>query len=82
MARLKGYRFPVRLSVSIEPADHAALSKLASKLDLSAVWFFRKAVAEFVECNCYDLRASYRWLVVLNTRVNDDVDTANAQPPA
>ncbi|WP_266064501.1 ribbon-helix-helix protein, CopG family [Brucella intermedia] len=54
MARPKGNRFPVRLSVSIEAADHAALSKLASDLDLSAAWLVRKAVAEFVERNCYD----------------------------
>ncbi|CAM5323760.1 hypothetical protein ATER59S_00166 [Aquamicrobium terrae] len=52
MARPKGNRYPVRLSVSIDAADHAAISKLAADMSLSAAWIVRKAVAEFVERNC------------------------------
>jgi hypothetical protein len=52
MARPKGNRYPVRLSVSIDAADHAAISKLAADLNLSAAWVVRKAVSEFVSRNC------------------------------
>lgn len=52
MGRPKGNRYPVRLSVSVEAADHAALSKLAADLNLSAAWLVRRAVTEFVERNC------------------------------
>ncbi|MGO7347818.1 ribbon-helix-helix domain-containing protein [Rhizobium ruizarguesonis] len=52
MGRPRGNRYPVRLSVSVEAADHAALSKLAADLNLSAAWLVRRAVTEFVERNC------------------------------
>lgn len=56
MARPRGNRFPVRLSVSIDAADHAAISKLAADMSLSAAWLVRKAVAEFVARNCDEER--------------------------
>ncbi|MEN3148478.1 ribbon-helix-helix protein, CopG family [Neorhizobium sp. IRAMC:178] len=49
MARPRGQKHPVRLSVSLDEDDHAAISRLASDMNLSAAWIVRRAVAEFVE---------------------------------
>lgn len=51
MARPRGKRPVVRLSVSLDPADHAAISELAAEYDLSVAWMVRKAVSEFVARN-------------------------------
>ena len=45
----------VRLSIGLEPADHAELSRLAEQHDLSVAWMVGKAVSECVERNaCQD----------------------------
>lgn len=49
MARPKGKRPSVRLSVSLDANDHAELARLAEEHDLSVSWIVRKAVTEFVE---------------------------------
>jgi len=49
MARPKSNRRVVRLSVSMDEEDHAALRKLAGALDLSTAWVVRRAVSEFIE---------------------------------
>ncbi len=49
MARPRGRRTPVRLSVGMDPASHAKLSRLADRHDVSLVWVVRKAIAEFIE---------------------------------
>ncbi len=51
MARPKGKKPAVRLSVSLDPADHAELSQLAEQNNLSVAWMVRKAVSEFVARN-------------------------------
>ncbi len=51
MARPKGKKPAVRLSISLNSADHAELSRLAARHDLSVAWMVRKAVSEFVERN-------------------------------
>ena len=51
MARPKGKKPAVRLSVSLDPADHAELLRLAEQHDLSVAWVVRKAVSEFVARN-------------------------------
>ncbi len=51
MARPKGKKPTVRLSISLDPADHAELSRLAARHELSVAWMVRKAVSEFVERN-------------------------------
>ena len=51
MARPKGKNPAVRLSISLDPADHAELSRLAAQHDLSVAWMVRKAVSEFVTRN-------------------------------
>lgn len=48
MARPRGKKPAVRLSVSLDPAHHAELSRLAAQHDLTVTWMVRKAVAEFV----------------------------------
>ena len=48
MARPRGQKHPVRLSVSLDEKDHAAISRLAADLNLSAAWLVRRAVSEFV----------------------------------
>ncbi len=49
MARPRGQKHPVRLSVSLEEKDHAAISRLAADMNLSAAWIVRRAITEFVE---------------------------------
>jgi hypothetical protein len=49
MARPRGQKHPVRLSVSLEEKDHAAISRLAADMNISTAWIVRRAVAEFVE---------------------------------
>ena len=49
MPRPKGKRLPVRLSVSMDAAVHAKLSRLADRRDISLAWLIRKALAEFIE---------------------------------
>ena len=51
MARPKGKKPTVRLSISLDAADHAELSRLAEQHDLSVAWVVRKAVSEFVARN-------------------------------
>lgn len=51
MARPKGKKPAVRLSVSMDAADHAELSRLAAQHDLTVAWMVRKAVSEFVARN-------------------------------
>ncbi len=51
MARPKGKNPAVRLSISLNSADHAELSRLAARHDLSVAWLVRKAVSEFVKRN-------------------------------
>ena len=51
MVRPKGKKPAVRLSVSLDPADHAELSQLAELNDLTVAWMVRKAVSEFVARN-------------------------------
>ena len=51
MARPRGKKPAVRLTISLNPADHAELSRLASQHDLSVAWMVRKAVSEFVTRN-------------------------------
>ncbi len=51
MARPKGKKPAVRLSVNLDPADHAELTRLAAQHDLSLAWMVRKAVSEFVARN-------------------------------
>lgn len=51
MARPKGKKPAVRLSISLNSTDHAELSRLAAQYDLSVAWMVRKAVSEFVERN-------------------------------
>ena len=48
MARPKSDRRSVRLSVTLDEEDHAALSGLATALDLSTAWVVRRAVFEFM----------------------------------
>jgi len=52
MARPRGNRYPVRLSVSIDPSDYDAIRKMADELDLSSAWLVRRAVSDFVARNC------------------------------
>lgn len=54
MGRPKGNRYPVRLSVSIDPSDYEAIRKMAEELDLSSAWLVRRAVSDFVTRNCSD----------------------------
>ena len=51
MARPKGKKPVVRLTVGLDPADHAELSRLAEQYDLTVTWMVRKAVSEFVARN-------------------------------
>ncbi len=48
MARPRGQKHPVRHSVSMDEKDHAAISRLAADMNLSAAWIVRRAVSEFV----------------------------------
>ena len=51
MPRPKGKKPAVRLSISLDPTDHAELARLAEEHDLSVAWMVRKAVSEFVARN-------------------------------
>jgi len=48
MPRPKGKKRSVRLSVSLDEADHAELQRIAIENDLSVAWVIRKAVTEFI----------------------------------
>ncbi|MAM13640.1 MAG: hypothetical protein CML23_24930 [Rhizobiaceae bacterium] len=48
MARPKGQKHPIRLSVSLDERDHAAISQLAADMNLSTAWIVRRAISEFV----------------------------------
>ena len=54
MGRPRGNRYPVRLSVSIDPSDYDAIRKMAEQMDLSSAWLVRRAVSDFVTRNCRD----------------------------
>ena len=51
MARPKGKKPAVRLSISLDATDHAELTRLAEQHDLSVAWVVRKAVSEFIARN-------------------------------
>ena len=51
MVRPKGKKPTVRLTISLDTADHAELSRLAEQNDLSVAWLVRKAVSEFIARN-------------------------------
>lgn len=57
MARPRGQKHPVRLSVSLDEGDHAAISRLAADMNLSAAWVVRRAVSEFVARHVDDAQA-------------------------
>ena len=38
----------VRISVTLDEAEYAELTRLAAGLDLSAAWMIRRAVSEFI----------------------------------
>lgn len=48
MGKTKNQKHGVRLSVTLDASEYAALSQLAASLDLSAAWMIRRAVSEFV----------------------------------
>ena len=48
MARPKSNKRVVRLSVTLDAGDHAALKERATALDLSAAWLVRCAESEIV----------------------------------
>ncbi len=48
MARPKGKKGLVRMSVSLDVQAHSELCRMASDLNLSAAWLVRRAVSEFV----------------------------------
>lgn len=48
MVRPKGKKPAARLSISLDTADHAELTRLAEQHDLSVAWLVRKAVSEFI----------------------------------
>jgi hypothetical protein len=49
MARPKGKKPTVRLSVSVSTTDHAELVRFAEERDLSIAWVVRRAIADFVD---------------------------------
>ena len=49
MPRPRGKRMTIRLSVGLDSASYAELSRLANRYDASLAWMIRKAVAEFIE---------------------------------
>ena len=49
MARPKGSQIKKRLSISLEPRNHAALESLAAAHDVSVAWLARRAISEFIE---------------------------------
>ena len=48
MARPRGRRQEIRLSVGFDARTHGALSALAREQDVAIAWVVRKAVSEFV----------------------------------
>ena len=48
MARPKGNRKVVRLTVTLDEQDHTEIRRLAAELDLSTAWLIRRAISEFV----------------------------------
>lgn len=51
MPRPKGRKPTIRLSISVDRADHAELARLAAEHDLSLAWIVRRAITDFVEKN-------------------------------
>lgn len=49
MARPKGKKPSIRLSISMNLTDHAELVRIAEARDLSMAWVVRRAIADFVE---------------------------------
>jgi predicted transcriptional regulator len=49
MASRKKEKPLMRVTVSIDPDDHAILELLAKNNDLSASWYIRKAIRQFLE---------------------------------
>jgi hypothetical protein len=49
MGRPRGQKHPVRLSVSLDQKDHAAITRLAADMNLSTAWIVRRAISEFVD---------------------------------
>ncbi|WP_156421153.1 ribbon-helix-helix protein, CopG family [Aureimonas sp. AU20] len=48
MGRPKKREQSVRLSVSLDPTDHAIICRMADEMNISAAWFVRRAISEFV----------------------------------
>lgn len=59
MVRPRGQKHAVRLSVSLDKNDHAAISRLAANMNLSTAWIVRHAVAEFVARHNTDARPAW-----------------------
>ena len=51
MVRPRGKKLAVRLSITLDTANHAELTRLAAQHDLPVAWLVRKAVSEFIERN-------------------------------
>ena len=49
--RPKGKKPTIRLSITVDRADHAELARLAAEHDLSLAWVVRRAITDFVERN-------------------------------
>lgn len=49
MPRPRGKRVPIRLSVGLDPASYAKLSRLADRHEVSLAWMIRKAITDFIE---------------------------------
>jgi hypothetical protein len=63
MARPKGRKPSVRLSVSVSATDHAELARFAEARDLSLAWVVRRAISDFVERHRDDVQAEARVLL-------------------
>lgn len=48
LSRSKSKKNSVRLSVTLDEGEYAALTRIGTELDLSAAWMIRRAVSEFV----------------------------------
>jgi len=48
LARPRISKQTIRVSVTLDEGEYAALGRLGSALDLSAAWMIRRAVSEFV----------------------------------
>ena len=51
MASRKKDKTLIRVTVSIDPDDHAILELLAKNNDLSAAWYIRKAIRQFLDAD-------------------------------